>query len=169
MRICPSCGFVNADDATTCQFCGRSLPAADTTGPTDPTSNVTPDATAPDAPQPATPPSPASAFPTAAPPDIPPPLPAGPSQPYGPFGAVAPPPILPPNAPPLMMPPIPLQVRRSPRNAGGQFSLGLGLGFIPAIIVLVVLGLSFGNTGNSNLGNIITYGIVAALVLYAAS
>ena len=68
-----------------------------------------------------------------------------------------------------MMAPIPLQVRRSPRNATGQFFLGLLLGLIPAILALVVIGLSFNAFNNPNIGNITGYGLLAALVLYAAA
>jgi len=66
-----------------------------------------------------------------------------------------------------MMAPIPLRVQRSPRNATGQFFLGLLLGLIPAVLVIAAIGLAYGNSVSS--GNIVTDGLIAALVLYAAS
>ena len=147
MRICPSCGYANADDPTRCLLCGRPLASA------EPPAEAAP-AGAPEAPF--------VVAPAAEPPQIATPAPSTPA-PYPPL-PLAPPAAAPPPRPPLVMP-RPQLSRIQQRN---RYLLGLGLGIIPLLIGLATVGTIVNHSipilsDNSGLG------VLAALALYVAS
>jgi hypothetical protein len=171
MRICPSCGYANADDATKCVLCGHSLASA------EPPAEAAP-AGAPEAPfvvaPAAEPPQLAILAPPTPAPPTPAPYPLPPVSAYAaappppqPYGMPAPAPasagMLPPR-PPLVMP-RPQLSRIQQRN---RYLLGLGLGIIPLLIGLATVGTIVTHSipilsDNSGLG------VLAALALYVAS
>lgn len=189
MHACPSCGFANSDDASTCALCGRALP------PAAPSEAQAPPAVLPNAQeqQPITPQSPAatpaSEVPAAAtPPAALPEPPAYSQPPWGPMptpGAMpiptqAPPPAgampsggplpampygAPPPRPPLPFRP-PLYTRKQWRN---RYLLGLLVGALPALIVMVLAGALVAVRFNSPLANASGPALISAGLLYLAS
>lgn len=155
MRACPSCGFANSEDATTCALCGRALAPAQR--PEEPAPVVPPSVDQAQPPAPVTAPIQPPPTPSVPPHEAAPPAPYE-ASPHYPMPPGMPPP------PPLMMP-RPQLTRAQWRN---RYLLGIGLGFIPVLIALVCIGIILNRSTPTILANNVGFGVIAAAVLYIA-
>ncbi len=176
MRICPSCGYGNTEDADHCQMCGRGLMAAALpaeaspaapdlpTGQTEaPKTAATSPIEAPQAVEAAPiPPGEAPPPPIAAessPPSAVPPFAAAPppmqwaAAPGGP-----PPPMIPPGQPPM-----------SRHQHRSQFLLGILTGLIPLGLLLITYSVSLTNSTSSASLGLLIYGAIGAVITYVAA
>ncbi len=142
MRTCPSCGVVNADDATTCILCGRALVPVER--PEELAFAAASSPPEPEQPAPAAPPPPTA-------------------QPVPP-----PPPTMPATAATPTRPAIVPHPRFSRAQWRKRYLLGLGLGFIPVLIALACVGTILTRGTPTIPVNIIVSGVIAASVLYIA-